>query len=110
MTPHPALYATFPPGGEGFRGRTIRRVHRIKGVNSVAVAAEYKLKTATVRILDDEIRDVPEAEMAQRIRETQRTAWRIWYEQHRRERKGGDPSSAPDGAPSPQGEGLEGGQ
>lgn len=52
---------------------------------SVAVVAEYKFNNATVRILDDEIRDVPEAEMARRIREAQRAAWRIWYEQHRRE-------------------------
>ena len=49
----------------------------------MAVAAEYKFNNATVRILDDEIRDVPADEMDRRIAAARRVAWQIWQDQYR---------------------------
>ena len=44
----------------------------------MAVVAEYKLKNCTVSIHDDAYAGITEEENERRIREIQRTAWRIW--------------------------------
>ena len=53
----------------------------------MAVVAEYQLKNCTVAIHDDAYEGISEAEMERRVREVQRTAWRIWESQKRRETK-----------------------
>ncbi len=53
----------------------------------MAVVAEYKTDSGvTVRILDDAIAGVGQEEMERRIREVQRTAWRIAENEARRQR------------------------
>jgi len=53
----------------------------------VAVVAEYKFKNCTVSVHDDAYAGVSEEEMARRVREVQRTAWRIWEAEKRREKE-----------------------
>ncbi|MBQ7737309.1 MAG: hypothetical protein IJT62_05675 [Oscillospiraceae bacterium] len=53
----------------------------------MAVVAEYRTDSGvTVRILDDAIAGVGQEEMERRIREVQRTAWRIAENEARRQR------------------------
>lgn len=75
----------------------------------MAVVAEYKFNNATVKILDDEIRDVSEEEMLRRIREAQRAAWRLWEAQQLRRQEGETPHQSAAPTASPEGEALKGG-
>lgn len=49
----------------------------------MAIVAEYKFKSGTVRIDDDCYRDVPEDEMKHRIERLQRTAWEMYFKKER---------------------------
>ena len=51
----------------------------------MAVVAEYKFRNCTVSVHDDAYAGVSETEMERRVREVQRTAWRIWEAEKRRE-------------------------
>jgi len=68
----------------------------------MAVVAEFDTKQGVhIKILDDAIAGVSEEEMRRRIREVQRTAWRIWEAQKLRERAGTPhPSADADTFPS----------
>lgn len=56
----------------------------------MAIVAEYKFDKGTVTIRDDAYAGISEAEIARRVREAQRTAWRIWEAEKLRERAAGE--------------------